>query len=292
MPKKGLIGLAPTLALIALAMMPATALALKEHSPPKVFVSGVEAGQGHRAVFGFGEFVLENKELGYSQCNNLIAGSIWNEETELNTNVNGEPEKHKAKWGLGEIEAYKPYDCKHWLENLSLKGPCAGEFLTAELPLEATIKEGKAVPLPRKSSLPWPTHLIERTEKGERTVHLYTEDIRVNLVAPCLGKEIIFEGSETEKAVWEPLVVNGSVNGLHPSQLVFNSPEHPESAGGYNTGHLFSKQLVSGENLLYTRDVNGSEGITEREGTPPATLKIAPVKLSVLESEVLLVQAG
>src|SRR5271167_301110 len=216
MPKKGLVGLAPTLALIALAMMPATALALKEHSPPKVFVSGVEAGQGHRAVFGFGEFVLENKELGYSQCNNLIAGSAWNEETELNTNVNGEPEKHKAKWGLGEIEAYTtvqrrseayPLNCKGWSESLAGIAPpidcIIGNFpktasLTAEQPLEATIKEGKAVPLPRKSSLPWPTHLIERTEKGERTVHLYTEDVKVNAVLPCVGKEIVFEDNETE----------------------------------------------------------------------------------------------
>jgi hypothetical protein len=129
-----------------------------------------------------------------------------------------------------------------------------GAFAVAEGPLELQPKKGEKQEPPKgghgPSRLPWSGELTEPTEKE---VGVETHGISLTLVLPCATVEIRFGG------ILEPILENGSKNGLHPSHLVFSEktgvlvspmlPEREQRNVGFVVGELFvlgrNQQLIT-----------------------------------------------
>jgi len=213
--KQHLVGLASALALASLLALPDLAQAAPL---PKFFINGVKAGAVHVPVLAFGEIKLEQKVILGLQCQNLIAGSVWNE-------VSGGTEK-----GLESIEGFTTYDCvseaKCKAEN-SRSEKVEGIFASAEGPPKVValeteiIKPGEEPRKPKRlanTTLPWGGEAIE-PEPG--LVKVRTHGIKIYFVippsfgggaeCPTEGLELPFEGE------LEPIAENGKKNGLNPS---------------------------------------------------------------------------
>src|SRR5262245_60293456 len=81
MPKKLLIGFAP-LVLAAVVAVPAAQAVPPIIRFPKVFRNGVKLTSARQPAIAFGNFTLHNSTLGDLTCQNMVAGSIYNETTE------------------------------------------------------------------------------------------------------------------------------------------------------------------------------------------------------------------
>jgi hypothetical protein len=243
--KRHLVGLAPVLALASLLALPVLAQAAPL---PKFFVNGVKAGATHVPVLAFGEIKLEQKVLGNLQCQDLAAGSIWNE-------VSGGTEK-----GLESTEGFTTYNCvseaKCKAEN-SRSEKIEGLFASAEGPPKVVavepekIKPGEEPARPKRldnTTIPWSGEAIE-PEPG--LVKVKTHGVKIDIVippstgggaeCPTEGLELPFEGE------LEPIAENGKKNGLNPSIIKL------EGKGG-RTGLLTTPDLPPSEedNLGYT----------------------------------------
>jgi alpha-tubulin suppressor-like RCC1 family protein len=202
--------------------------------PTEWKVNGIRSGLGHTAIASWGSLTYENaiSLVGKVTCTALSGGGIWNEgaSTELT--------------GYENLEAFStsPGGC-------SKEPACPGAFVTAEEPLKlVTLKEGTETErLARRSgtTLPWKGEVIEGPNAEKTTsLKLKIKPVHMALVLPCEKFEVPMEGT------LEPIIVNGSKNGLKPSHLLF------EGKGG-STGSLIVPQFfterevfVSGEMKL------------------------------------------
>jgi hypothetical protein len=201
-------GLAPILAVAALAVAPAVAQA-----EPQFLVNGKLAGASHQNVTEFGNVTFTSPIFGEFTCKIIVGAPIWNELGK----------------GLAAYEGWEPFLCT--------KGGCTNglAFVTAEnavklVERENTKKEIVFEAVRGPSSLPWPA---EATVKEERT-SLRIPHLRFLLNCPAEGFEAPYEGELS------PHVVNGAKSGLKPSHLEF------EGAGG-KTGHLNTLLVCGGE---------------------------------------------
>lgn len=239
MSRKLLVGFAALLMVSAHAAAPAKAAS-------KWFVNGHPIGAQAQSIFSLGKITLTNSELKSVECQNFVAGTVWNEVTE------------GTEKGFQDTIGYTTWGCKAAL-------PCKvhnergeeeeGVFATPEGPptFQGTEKRARRS---GNTSLPWTGELIE---KGNQH-YVLTHHVKVWLVVPldtrmggpgegpaCEllgGQEIAFADREgaTEKAAGDelaPRTVSGNGNGLSPSHVVF-SGEKTEKSGAAETGRLVS----------------------------------------------------
>lgn len=236
MSKKLLIGFVPALAVCAVLAVPAVVQA----NWPHFYINGVKAGKTKIPIFNFGTVTLENFEVGKLHCQNLLAGNVWNEESE------------KTEKGLGNTEGYTTYNCVG-------EPACTGEFAAAEKPVELTEREvtnhenkkvKEKVAMRGGTTLPWTGEAIE-PEPGLREVK--THGVKVTIIDPCIPIELPFEGE------LDPIAENGKKNGLFPGKLVF------EGKGG-KTHYLTTPDLptTNEENIGYTFGELSTLGTSEQ----------------------------
>jgi hypothetical protein len=193
-------GLAGALTVVVLLAAPAAASAA-----PQFEMNGIIVGTATRNVVASGTLTLESNLIGELKCRVIAGLAIWNEGGQ----------------GLASLEAWQPYDCSAATE-------CPGEAVVTpehrpELIEEENSKSEKKYSAKRGgSSLPWPAEAIA-PEAGKSRLNI--RKIRLNLQCPAEGLAAAFLGN------LEPLIVNGTKNGLSPSHLLF------EGKGG-KTGFL------------------------------------------------------
>jgi hypothetical protein len=202
-------GLAPLLAVAALAVAPGAAQA-----ELNFFINGVKSGPTHSNATQFGTLTLTNPIFGEFQCKVIVGAPVWNELGK----------------GFSAYEGWEPFVCS--------KGGCTQgtSFITAENPVKLVTRENSAKEIINEavrgtSSLPWPAELTtpETERRALRIPH-------VEMLINCPSE--IFESRWEGELI--PKVVNGAKNGLHPTKLEF------EGAGG-KTGHLKTKLVCGGE---------------------------------------------
>ena len=163
-------------------------------TPPQFQINGVLAETSKQNVTEYGTLTLHSALLGEFTCKILAGGPIWNEGGQ----------------GFAAFDAWEPFLCS--------ATKCKGQpFVTVEKPLELIEKENakseKEYPAQRGlTSLPWSAETI--TPETE-TTRLNIRKMRLALACPEEGLEIPFTGN------LEPHIVNGLINGLSPSHLVF-----------------------------------------------------------------------
>jgi alpha-tubulin suppressor-like RCC1 family protein len=182
--------------------------------------NGVKLSTTHVQIASFGSLKYEDttSPVGKLTCTAIMGGGGWNEgsSTELT--------------GFGSVEGFNTSGC-------SREPACPGAFVTAEPPVTgATETKGtEKVVVARRppTSLPWKGEVIEGLN-AEKSISLKVKlsPIEMNLVEPCEKFEIPMAGT------LEPILVNGSKNGLKPSHLMF------EGKGG-TTGHLITPAGVT-----------------------------------------------
>jgi alpha-tubulin suppressor-like RCC1 family protein len=213
--------------------------------PTEWKVNGTKLSTSHSPIIQWGTLTFENTNaiVGKVTCQILGGGGIWNE----------------GEAGFESLEAFATSPCTKEAGNT-----CPGAFLTSELPLKIGEREGtekeKIAFAKRTSSLPWNAELIEgeNVAKTGKVVKVKTQNIKMSLVLPCQGLELLMEGT------LEPIAENGAKNGLHPSHVLL------EGKGGV-TGHLTSIELeLVKEGSIYVsgeiKDVgNGAQQLISAE---------------------------
>jgi alpha-tubulin suppressor-like RCC1 family protein len=180
---------------------------LASAKPTEWKVNGLKVTTTHTSIASWGSLTYENpvSVVGKLTCTTLSGGGVFNEgpATELTAFEN--------------LEAFYSTGC-------TKEPACPGAFVSAEPPVKlVTLTQGTEKELvPRRGSptLPWTGEVIEASEKRKLRFNPH-----MTLVEPCEKLEFPMEGT------LEPIIVNGSKNGLKPSHLSF------EGKGG-STGHL------------------------------------------------------
>jgi hypothetical protein len=196
--KRLLIGLASSVAAVAVSVAPAPAQAT-----PQFRINGALAGTGKQNAVVSGSTTIDNALLGEIKCDVLESLQVWNESGK----------------GLAETDGYTTYGC-------TAAPPCNGVFATAEMPIEVTerenpkTKELEKVARRGPSTLPWLGEAIEE-EGTEKFRRLKTNAVKLTIVAPCFDLEFPFE------EVSEPKIVNGAKSGLKPTHLEFENQGGP-----------------------------------------------------------------
>jgi hypothetical protein len=184
-------------------------------------VNGIKISTSHSPIADWGSLTYENPVtlIGKLTCPAISGGGIWNEgaSTELT--------------GYENLEGFATNSC-------SKEPACPGAFVTGEPGLKlVTITKGTEKKLEARRSpqtLPWKGEVIEGTNKeGTTALKLKLANVAMTVVDPCEQLEVPIEGT------LEPIIINGSHNGLKPSHLLF------EGKGG-STGHLIATGFLAG----------------------------------------------
>jgi alpha-tubulin suppressor-like RCC1 family protein len=182
--------------------------------------NGVKVSKTHVQIASWGSLKYENNIslVGKLTCTAVMGGGVWNEGT--GTEITG----------FGNVEGFNTSGC-------SKEPGCPGAFVTAEPPVQvATETKGtEKVIVPRRppTTLPWTGEVIEGLN-AEKSIALKVKlsPVQMNIVEPCEKFEVPMEGT------LEPILTNGSRNGLKPSHLTF------EGKGG-TTGSLIVPQFFT-----------------------------------------------
>jgi hypothetical protein len=191
--KRLLISLACVAALAAFSMTPALAQAgLLWHMNGPVLRLG-----SNQNVVLYGTMTISGSVLGEIKCDVLEGGAVRNE----------------SEKGLADIEGYTTYDCT------SSPNPCPGVLVTAEMPVEVTERlnpksEKEKIAQHGPTTLPWSGELVEE-EATEKRKKFKINGVKLTVVAPCFSLEVPSQGT------LEPYVINGTKNGLKPTNLEF-----------------------------------------------------------------------
>src|SRR5262249_53442314 len=132
------------------------------------------------SVLTFGPIELKNETLGTLKCENIIAGTVWNESEK---GVAGAPVV-----GHGETQGYITFNCTSGPTKCSVLNGGIGEaFAVAETPLVVTEK-GTEKLIIRHTTMPWTGELIETEVSGstktEKQTRLHSEKVYVTIVCP------------------------------------------------------------------------------------------------------------
>jgi hypothetical protein len=168
---------------------------------PQFSINGALAGAAKQNVVQYGTLALDSTFLGEWKCRVIAGGPVWNE----------------AGNGFASVEAWRPYDCSA----PSCPGPAYVRTEEGPEPIEESTEKYR--PLRRPSTLPWPAETVAPEAGVSR---LKIRKIKFFLQCPAEAVEVGFSGGPLE-----PLIVNGTKNGLSPSRVVF------EGKGG-KTGSL------------------------------------------------------
>jgi hypothetical protein len=208
MSKKFFIGLAPLLALAALAVMPVAAQANPPHFTLESKTKLIPAGEP-TPVVSWGVLALTNETTGGKvECHNVVGATVENPGSGAT-----------GPAGTVKTESFDPYNCK----SAACEGAAPGAFITVKaenLPwagkLENATKAGKPA-IRQQSGAPFkenPTTKEGETQPGETKVNVQCQIPGVGVVS-----EEISEGEN------RPYAVDGTSNNNHPSFLEFD----PES---------------------------------------------------------------
>jgi hypothetical protein len=190
------LGLAPLLAIVAFAVMPAAAQAAPHFYKNHVGLPAESGGPGAEGldIMAWGKLVLETKTIGTITCQNEFGGDAYNPEG---------PEG--AAPGEGKVDAYAVYDCTNEDCEVALKSKM-------EIVPEGLNKFGE-----------WETKLIEpeagviRLKSGNQIPESPTQ-IKFLIACPPAGLGEIKTPSRGELT---PKLKNGTLIGSAPSKIEF-----------------------------------------------------------------------
>jgi hypothetical protein len=206
--RRFLVSLAPLLAIVALASIPASAQALTPCTPPACphwYQNGTSIGPAGAefAIVSWGKLVLNNATLGPLECENIAGGDIIN------------PEGETGVRGTATTEEFIPYDCTN--ESCATAG-----------------EEIKVVP----EKLPWAGFINEVTA-GSKTWRQENTGVEVHITCPAaLVNEKFFTDATHFQA---PKLVKGTGIGSKPSELEFAA-----GAGELNSSPLIGLGKTEG----------------------------------------------
>lgn len=219
MSKKKLLGLAPLLAILAFAMVPAAAQA---KAPAHFFKNGAllepipaDPSSNGLDIISWGTLTLANPALGALKCENIFSGDAWNPET-------------KTETGLAVVDGYSAFDC--------VAPGCTGAGGTN---LEV-IPEGLSNPEGH-----WEASLVEEGTETKLKVGNKTEASKTKIAfeVNCVGVvKVKFHGE------LKPTANNGSEIPA-PSKLTFAPATSGtlESTGGFGVGEVSGKVKIMGD---------------------------------------------
>jgi hypothetical protein len=185
--RRFLVSLAPLLAIVALASIPASAQAKTECTAPLCphwYQNGNELVAGQEfPIVSWGKLTLLNTTLGPLECENVAAGDIIN------------PEGYTGGRGTAITEAFVPYDCTN--------GKCevAGEVIQVAA-----------------EKLPW-AGFIDEITSGSHTFRQENTGVEVHITCPkaFVNEKFFTDATHTQK----PRLIKGAGIGVLPSELVF-----------------------------------------------------------------------
>jgi hypothetical protein len=202
--RRFLVSLAPLLAIVALASVPASAQALTACTPPSCphwYQNGTSIGApgAEFPIVSWGKQTLSLANLGPLECENIAAGDIINP---------GGTEGAGAVRGIATTEEFIPYDCVN--ESCATAG-----------------EEIKVVP----EKLPW-AGFIDEITAGSKTWRQENTGVEVHITCPAAVVNVKFFTDATH--FQKPQLLKGSGIGSKPSTLVF----------GAGSGELQSSPLI------------------------------------------------
>jgi hypothetical protein len=210
------IGFVSIAALAAFWIMPTVTQAA-----PRFYVNVILAGLNKQNVALQGTMTLNNTFLGNIKCTALAWASVGNE----------------SERGVGNVEGYRGEDC-------TSEPACQGIFAVAEGPIKFRFNgqpPGTLEAVYGPSTLPWSGEAIE--EEGTEKRKKFKMTISLTIVVPCFGPEAAGPYEAPYEATLEPLIINGTKNGLKPTHLELDGSGGP----GRLTMSGSAVQLVTAE---------------------------------------------